>query len=559
MYDWKSRFREQKEEFVQRSLQRLGAMEQLLETIEQRPNDVGLINDISQHFHQLAGSSAIYELDDVGRMAMQGEEIVMWWINGGQGVSAMDIHKLKNVTQSLRTMLRAQTTGQVTQECGAPQQAYESPVFAPPAQAKKVIVVDGDQSNLHHITRMLEQEGFEVRGYRTASGAKDALKGGLPDAMMLSLPLVDSPGYDVSQAMRSLPGGQTPPIIIMSRKTDFLDKVQSIRAGADAYFDDTADMAQIIKKMKLLMERDTPEQFKILHVEDDQDQINFVKSTLESVGYQVTSLMDPTLFEQVLLETDPDLILLDVMMGGVNGFELARFVRQHERYIATPIIFLTTQNQLNAHIESARVGGDDHLIKPIPPPLLIAACAGRLERYRFIKRLIGRDGLTSTLNVSLLMEKATSLIKDNQNQRFSSVLLLLDIDHMSSINDNFGWATGDKVLVSLANLLKRTFRQAEAIGRRGGDEFAVIVTDLEDHELAELATQVVRDFEGTSHSVGGQTLRATISAGASVLEYDMDLKSWFATAEVALKTARQQGGNCVMKAKPRGLREARHV
>jgi CheY-like chemotaxis protein len=122
-------------------------------------------------------------------------------------------------------------------------------------------------------------------------------------------------------------------------------------------------------------------QFKILSVEDDLEQAHFIKSTLESAGYKVLHIADPSEFEQSLISFAPDLVLLDIMLGDdISGHDLARAVRRNDTFNKLPIVFLTTQNQVKMHLESARAGGDEHLIKPISPQLLISAIAGRLQQ-----------------------------------------------------------------------------------------------------------------------------------------------------------------------------------
>jgi diguanylate cyclase (GGDEF)-like protein len=371
----------------------------------------------------------------------------------------------------------------------------------------------------------------------------------LPDALILSVPLIDGPGYDVAHHLRSLPDGTVPPILILSRQIGFLDKVMAIRCGADAFFDEVQEPVVLVQKLLSLFERDKAINYTIMSVEDDISQSDFIKAVLESVGYNVVVVNDPRQFEEALLSVQPDLLLLDVMLGPVSGFELARYVRSDDRFAATPIIFLTTQNQLNAHVESARVGGDEHLIKPVAPQLLIAAVAGRLERYRVVKRLIGRDGLTHFLTMGTFMETADKLVTRRFQGSGTLVLLLIDIDHMESINDKYGYAAGDRVIGALAKLLKSKLRNAETFARLAGDEFAIIMDNIDDRELAEVATQIVQEFEAIVHVANGQQFKATISAGAAALEYDNNVKSWLTNAKLALKSAKSGGRNRVMKAK----------
>jgi len=129
--------------------------------------------------------------------------------------------------------------------------------------------------------------------------------------------------------------------------------------------------------------------------------------------------------------------------------------------------FLTTQNQLNAHVESARVGGDEHLIKPVAPQLLIAAVSGRLERYRILRNLIGRDGLTGFFTLGTFMEAAEKLLSKRYQGSGSMVMLMIDVDDMEILNDRFGYSAGDRVLATLAKTTARQVAQCGSIRASG--------------------------------------------------------------------------------------------
>jgi diguanylate cyclase (GGDEF)-like protein len=570
IYDWKAQFSQQSKDYVRRTIERVAVMESLLAAINGPQSELAPMRELTQHFHQLAGSSAIYDMEQVGQQANEGEKICLNILRA-ESIEKSEWKRLKDILEAIKfTCLQhsapdneggsalaagARSTGSGQ---GAPNDlttALSSPVapYAVHEKPKDIMVVDGDQANMMSLTRELEKAGMHVRGYRTGDGAKSALEQRLPDALILSMPLVDGPGYDVAYHLRSLPDGQVPPVLIVSRQMGFLDKVTAIRCGADCFFNELSEPDSIVGKLKNLLERDKPQNYTILSVEDDREQAWLIQQILGSVGYKVRSLHDPVQFEEAFLSTRPDLLLLDVMLGAVSGFELAKYVRSDDRFAATPIIFLTTQNQLEAHVESARVGADEHLIKPVAPQLLIAAVAGRLERYRILKQQIGRDGLTQFLTLGSFMEAAEHMLT-RRYQGHGMVMLLVDVDHMELINDRYGYAAGDRVIESLAKLLKRKLRVAELFGRIDGDGFAVLLESIDDSELAEIATELIRDFEGLAHQSNGQIFKATISAGAAMLDAEMDLKGWLGHARLALKSAKTGGRNRVMKAKPRSRR-----
>jgi diguanylate cyclase (GGDEF)-like protein len=622
MFDWTAQFSQQRGDYVRRTNERLVVMDTLLSSIAQNPQNLGPLKDLSQHFHQLAGSSAIYEMEQLGENASQGEKVCLTVLRNG-AIQKPEWNTLKDMVDAMRfacsrptqntvPMQQAQSaaqpmataSAQQQQIAGLPsarvvsQQAAQPQVVNHPAQTaeappantiqttgwsnnnqsnsgwdlqrstggwmgqaspfgtttgyekpKDVVIVDGDQTSMMTITRACEEAGMHVRGYRTTDGAKKAIQERLPDGLILSIPLIDGPGYDVAHHMRSLPDGNLPPVLILSHQIGFLDKVMAIRCGADAFFDELSEPNVIIKKLKSLFERDKPGHYTIMSVEDDPSQSEFIKGILDSVGYKVQVVNDPRQFEEAFLSIQPDLLLLDVMLGPVSGFELARYVRSDDRFAATPIIFLTTQNQLNAHVESARVGGDEHLIKPVAPQLLISAVAGRLERYRVLKKLIGRDGLTQFYTLGTFMESLDKLISKRFQGNGTMVLLLINIDHMEQINDRFGYAAGDRVIGTLAKMLRARLRNAEIFARLGGDEFAVVMDGIDDRELAEVATQIVQEFESQTHTANGQLFKVTISAGAAALDLDNNVKSWLNNAKLALKSAKTGGRNRVMKAK----------
>lgn len=538
MYNWQTRFNERRAQFIARSLERLGGMDILLHNLELRAGDLSMLKQIARHFHQLNGAAGIYEMTEVCKLAACGEDTVNELIADNMEIGREEIQDLNEILQALRRALQGQ---QAPMAEPAP---FDFDVKKANATAEVILALT-DHTSLYALTRMLEEKNISVRAPRSSAATIEALKQRMPDGLVLAIPQHDSNGYDICRALRSMPDGHKPAVIILSQESRFSDKVMALRSGADAIFEHPLDLNKIAGKLTLLLERDKPQSLRILSVEDDPDQAIFIRSVLESAGYNVASLADPKQFEETLLRFDPHLLLLDIILGDVNGFELAKFVRQHERFANVPIIFLTTQNQLNYHIQSARVGGDDHLIKPVAPPLLVAAVAGRLERYCMLQKIIGRDALTGLMTHGTFMEQASKLVA-NSDRKHSMHLILFDIDSLGIVNERFGYAAGDKVILAFSQMLKENFRQTERIGRMGGNQIGVIVEDLEEYELESLVNQELKDFECRRHSANGMPFAVTASAGICTLQQSTDLKTWLADAEKALRVAKEKGKNRVM-------------
>lgn len=411
-----------------------------------------------------------------------------------------------------------------------------------PPDARLGIILDTNPVNLSPIKLLLEERGLFVENLTTASEVKGVLAERLPDVLIVGVPLIDSNGYDLVESLRSLKDGHKPIILLLGQQAVFVDKVKAIRAGADAFFEYPSEHPDIVEKLSSLLDRNRSEKYKVLSVEDDPDQASFIKLTLESAGCTVLHISDPKQFEEAFLSFEPDLVLLDIVLGDMTGFELAKYIRQSDRFATLPIVFLTTQNKLAQHIRSAMSGGDEHLIKPVAPQLLVATVASRVERARSLKRLIDRDGLTRCLNYGSFMDRAQKLATID-GYRSAPAMMMIDIDNMKKINEHMGFAAGDRIISNIANMLLKGFRNTDLIARFGNDQFAIVLEHLNAQQLQSLSSQVLGAISGTPQLVKGKTVQVTCSGGIAVLEQGMTVQEWLASAQDALKKAKESGGN----------------
>lgn len=414
-------------------------------------------------------------------------------------------------------------------------------MHVPPNQVL-AIMLDSGQTNLSVVKTMLEEKGIHVETFNSASVVRTLFAERIPDYFFVTIPLPDNDGYELVEYLRNLEGGHRPTIFMLSQQAAFLDKVMAIRAGADSFFEYPGQHQDLVQKVTDVTDRNQNPIYKILSVEDDQNQADFIKLTLETAGYQVLHIADPKRFEDTFLSYEPDLVLLDVMLGDMTGFELAKYIRQNDRFVTVPIVFLTTQNKLHQHVRSAVSGGDEHLVKPVAPQLLIATVASRLERARALKKLIDRDGLTKCLNYGTFMERAIRMAAP-ENIRNAPAMMMIDIDNMGAINEQLGFAIGDRIISSISNILLKGFRSTDLIGRFGNDQFAIVLDHLSDVQLQSLASQVLGAISNTPQLVKGQKIAATCSCGVAALEPGMTLAQWIEAAEDALQKAKHGGKN----------------
>ncbi len=543
MQVWQDTFKELKSQYIVRSAERLDQIGDLLNSLAKAPGDPALLRDLMRQFHWLAGSGGIYGFPQITKLGTHGEEFCELLLRANKPVTRSDWDKCKALLEALRVAFAGDDDPQrATLDKPLPKSEYEG---------MEVLFVDNETSNFLFLQKLLEDQGLAIRSAKAAVNALELCSARMPRALIVALPLPDASGYELVERIRQMPGGDGPVIFFVSNTSAFLDKVQAIHCGADGFFQMPVHWEQIESRLKYLLDRGKAHNYRILSVEDDPDQAYFIKAVLESAGYKVHHIADPTQFEEALLSFNPDLVLLDILLPGLTGYELARYIRQDERWATLPVVFLTTQNQLEAHIESAKAGADDHLVKPIAPALLLHAAASRLERARFLKNLLHRDGLTRLLTHTAFMEQAQSITSQcKRHPSRMAALILIDVDRFNQINEKYGYAVGDKVLVALSAVLRQRLRSSDVVGRFGGEELAVIVEDLEEYDAVNLAQRLLQDFAAVAHRAeDGSEFHVTFSAGVAVLDPKvMDVERWRRHAEQALRAAKNNGRNCVMKA-----------
>jgi diguanylate cyclase (GGDEF)-like protein len=190
-----------------------------------------------------------------------------------------------------------------------------------------------------------------------------------------------------------------------------------------------------------------------------------------------------------------------------------------------------------------RAGGDDYLVKPVAPGLLLSAVASRIERARFVKNLLERDGLTRLLTHTAFLGRARAVAEERRrNPSRPAAMILIDLDSFKSLNDRYGHPAGDSVLSSLAGLLRRRLRQSDVVGRLGGDEFAAIVENIGENQAVRLIERIRQEFGGIEQGSGdGARFHADFTAGVAVLEPGEEVGHWRDRADAALYDAKERG------------------
>lgn len=533
--------------FIELTQERLNEATEIINTLDHASPSMEQVNKLIKHFHQMAGAGGLFQLKDFCQHALDAEEVSMSLTKKKATPGYSDeINKLKILVLKLSATIA--NAAMMTTMSGMPA-AEEFPRAPQPPLQSRVLVVGLSRKDKRSFTTplfdALEKADFLVDEMEGRDVTPQNLLKIRYDAFVIACPDPPQPAYELARNIRSQRSSMaTVPIILISTRSSFKDKVHAIRGGGDGVFNSNEDPTLIANRLRKLLEKSKPKQHRVLIVEDDPVQASGLYAFLTAAGFIPYALTDATQFEDALIEAQPDILILDVNLGEVTGFELARYVRQQEKYNTTPIIFLTTENQLQFHVEGAK-HGDDYLIKPAPPQLLVATIAGKLERYETLKDMIGRDGLTGALTHAEFMNTAKRM---TENERAGVLyMLMLDIDNFGAINENYGYGIGEKVVSELSNVIKETIRSYGITGRIGGDEFAILVDSLTEYELVQIANLLKEEFERRQFMTQQGPINATVSGGIAEFQPTMNLNTWFAATRAVLQEAKNRGKSMIIK------------
>lgn len=237
---------------------------------------------------------------------------------------------------------------------------------------------------------------------------------------------------------------------------------------------------------------------KILLVDDVQMERIQLAIRLKQLGHTVEMADSGRRALELYRDFEPELILLDVSMPDMNGFEVSTQIRkQYPEWV--PIIFLSSHDEPSMIANAIEAGGDDYLIKPVDKVVLNSKLIA-MQRIAFMRRelkqksaalakanqeleqLAQEDGLTKVKNRRYVDQKLQEMILLHGRHELPLSVILLDVDKFKLFNDNYGHIEGDKCLISLAEILTKLFvRSGEVVGRYGGEEFVIILgyTDQE--------------------------------------------------------------------------------
>ncbi|RLA70556.1 MAG: diguanylate cyclase response regulator, partial [Epsilonproteobacteria bacterium] len=279
---------------------------------------------------------------------------------------------------------------------------------------------------------------------------------------------------------------------------------------------------------------------------------------LLSDTYEVLVALDGESVFEIVEENRLDLILLDIMMPYMDGYEVCRRLKLNRNTKDIPIIFITAKTD-EASIERAYdVGGFDYVTKPFKPKELRAKVKLQLQLQKLIKELeasqkelkflASTDPMTELYNRRYFSTISKHILDLAKRDATPTSIIMLDIDNFKKVNDTYGHKVGDDVIISLAKLLQKFTRKSDIACRFGGEEFVILLPETAINGASVIAEKIREATEhSTVNSMENNTLTFTISLGIAQIdpEEESDIEASIHRADTALYAAKRGGKNRV--------------
>jgi two-component system cell cycle response regulator len=448
---------------------------------------------------------------------------------------------------------------------------------------RKILIVDDDPTSTKLLESVLASDRYEIL---KACNGKDALEqafANLPDLILLDVMMPDIDGFEVTRTIKRDPRTKDTPVILVTALDDPENKAMGLEAGAEELLNkpvhSTELHARVNSMLRLKQYRDQlsirtmtglsysnipklqEEIYKpkeemplILLVEDNEIDATLVKNALKDQPFKLKIVNRGSDVFNVVCQENVDLVLLDIILPDINGFEVCRRLKEDHKDIQ--IVIVTCLDDLESKIKGVELGADDYLVKPIVNRELNARIRVLLEKKGHLDSLRSHyeaaldsailDWLTGLYNHGYFQQFLDYELKRAAHQGFPVGLIMIDVDDFKLYNDSLGHSAGDAILRELGQVIRNIIREVDLAARYGGEEFAVVLP-YTNREGARRVAERIHNSISSHDFFHDKTLELgnpTISMGISVFpEEGSTKKELIESADKMLYTAKQKGKN----------------
>ncbi len=286
---------------------------------------------------------------------------------------------------------------------------------------------------------------------------------------------------------------------------------------------------------------------RILVVDDNPLNLRMLADWLATEHYVVNTATDGFEALAKIAAERPDIVLLDVVMPELNGFEVCRRIKADPTMADIPVIMVTALSDVDDLVRGFDAGAEDFVTKPFNFDALMARVRSQLRRKRQYERIVEEalvDPLTCAFNRRYFDAHAPRMAARCRAARNPVAVLMIDVDNLKQINDARGHSAGDRVLKEVVDRFTSALRPSDLVARMGGDEFVVVMPETDQDAALQIAERLRSRIGDTP--VEGVAVTVSVGAAASRPDEEEELDATLQRADAALYEAKRAGGNRVI-------------
>lgn len=452
---------------------------------------------------------------------------------------------------------------------------------------EKILIVDDDPTNVKLLAAKLGETNY---AFLKAYGGEDALqkaKDEKPDLVLLDVMMPGMNGLEVTAHLKNCPETADIPIILVTALDGPDNRTKGLEAGADDFLNKPVHTAELRARVKSLLRlKRYSDQLKarvhapgmgtppfsgddslpdlrlpnLLIVEDSPADAKLIKSLLNSLACSISIVDSGEEALSICNHRQVDIMILDMLLPGLDGYEVVKRVKENPSTQSTQIIVVTSLQDMESKVRGFEFGVDDYLVKPINFNEFRARVNSLIKKKAYHDRLMGNlevavqaaitDKLTGAYNNAYFQYFLKNELKRAERHSYSVALVMLDIDDFKSVNDRHGHLGGDSALKQVAARIRQIIREIDMLARYGGDEFAIVLPYTHGESAVAMAERIRAVF--ASNVVPGNdpaTLKLSISVGVAEFSPGIDTaQDLIQKADKALYSAKFAGKNKVCTA-----------
>jgi PAS domain S-box-containing protein len=336
---------------------------------------------------------------------------------------------------------------------------------------RHVLVVDDDRATTYILKGLFIAAGYRVTVAHDGESALAAAREKHPDLCTVDLRMPGVDGFQLVEILKHDPETNKLPVIVL---TVLEDRDHPVLAGADACLGKPVNVEELLATAaRLVAERGRAHQAKILVVDDDPGIRMICQEVLENAGYAVREAENGAAALAEAKRLRPDLVLLDVSLPELDGFAVAKRLREERATALTPFIFISAHGQTKDKVRAFKLGADDYLVKPFDAAELQARVEKALERR---EREYGSSPTTRLPGSQAIEQEIARRLQAGGEFAFC----YLDLDNLKAVNDYYGYAKADGIIKQTGDLIREVVAREgnpnDFIGHIAGDDFVFITT-----------------------------------------------------------------------------------